>query len=337
MSFSFLNEIILAVILGVTQGVTEFLPISSTAHLIIVSKLLTNGRDFGLIASNVIQFGTILAVIQYFWKDLSKYFARVLEILFKKNRWPEFWANVKLWWTYPTPEEILETPELEAELAKLDNNKNFQTDVEIAQIALGTVPVVILGAILYSFAESPSNRTLFGIASFLLAGSVLMFLAERLHTSAQKFTKSKVISRGESLLVGMFQALAIFPGMSRSGSTISGALFLGRPRPVSVRFSFLLSIPAIVLAGSLDFVKLLLNILKNGTTSVLPQSSAWTADKVDLSLLSVFIAFVVSYLVGLICLRWLIKFLGNHTFNIFIYYRVIVAVIIFVMVFLGRI
>ena len=337
MTFSVLNEIILAIILGITQGVTEFLPISSTAHLLIVSKLMTGGRDFGLIASNVIQFGTVLAVIQYFRKDLSKYFTRAKQILFNKSKWVEFWVNLRLWWTYPTPEEIEQNPELGKVFSSLDDNKDFQTDVEIAQITVGTVPVVILGAMLYSFAESPNNRTLLGIASFLIAGSILMFLAERLHKSAQKFAKSKVISRGESLLVGLFQALAIFPGMSRSGSTISGALFLGRPRPVSVRFSFLLSIPAIVLAGTLDLIKLLLNIVSNGTTSLLPESTGWTTDKVDLSLVSVLIAFLVSYLVGLLCLKWLIKFLGKYTFNIFIYYRIIVAVVIFVLVFLGRV
>jgi len=136
----------------------------------------------------------------------------------------------------------------------------------------------------------------------------------------------------------LFQSLAIFPGISRSGATISGALFLGRNRKESVRFSFLLSLPAIILAGTADLLKLIWDIFRGKIdASLLPKSTNWSNEEILLSLTSIFISFVVAYLVGLGALRWLINFLSKNTFRWFIVYRVLVGLFILISFWLGTV
>jgi len=337
MNFSFLNEIILTVVLGIVQGITEFLPISSTAHLRIASSILTQGRDVGLMSSNILQFGTILAVIVYFWKDLHSYFARTVEVIKSQTSWHKFWGHAIFWWNYPPIEEISKNPELDQHLLEIEKDKDFATDIAISQIVVGTLPILVVGALLYGFSSENSNRTLEGIATFLLIGSILMGLAEWAYTKSKSYEKTRIISKGEVILIGLFQSLAIFPGISRSGATISGALFLGRDRKDSVRFSFLLSIPAILIAGSLDFFKFIREIIATKSEFILPQARNWTDKEVSLSLLSVGIGVLFAFIFGLLFLKWLIKYLGNHTFKWFIVYRVVLAVSLIITIWLGYI
>jgi undecaprenyl-diphosphatase len=333
MNFSTLNEILLAILIGVVQGITEFLPISSTAHILLASKLAT-GRDIGLVASNIIQFGTILAVISYFWKDLVIYFKRVLQIIIHHKEFTTFWKNFNFWWGQPSADDLEVNPNLKAKVEAKLEDKDLQTDIEISQIIVSTIPIIVLGVILYNFAES--SRTLPTIASFLIAGAVLMGFAEWAYTKSTSYPKTKMMTAGEIILIGLFQSLAIFPGISRSGSTISGALFLGRNRKESVRFSFLLSLPAIILAGTADLLKLIWDIFRGKIdASLLPKSSNWGKDEILLSITSIFISFVVAYLVGLGALRWLINFLSKHTFRWFIVYRIAVGLFILVSFWLG--
>lgn len=337
MSFSFINEIILSVVLGVMQGITEFLPISSTAHLRITASILTKGADIGLMTNNILQFGTILAVISYFWKDLYSYFARFIEIIKSHQAWNQFWKHAIFWWQYPSVEEIEAKKEIDEHLLTIEKEPNFETDIAISQIVVGTLPIIVVGALLYGFASENSNRTLAGIATFLLIGSILMSFAEWSYTKSKNYKKTRIITKAEVILIGLFQSLAIFPGISRSGATISGALFLGRNRKESVRFSFLLSIPAILIAGLLDLFKFAKDLIVTKSTSVLPESINWTSTEVSLSLLGMAVGVLVSYVVGLIALRWLIKYLGSHTFKWFVVYRVVLAVTLFVSVWLGYI
>jgi undecaprenyl pyrophosphate phosphatase UppP len=106
MDFSVINEFLLAIFLGLTQGVTEFLPISSTAHVRIVSALTTNGRDIGLAATNLLQFGTVLAIINYFWRDLKVYFERFKEVILNPKEAKIFLDNFGFWWNYPSVEDL---------------------------------------------------------------------------------------------------------------------------------------------------------------------------------------------------------------------------------------
>lgn len=327
MNYSYLNEILLAIILGIVQGVTEFLPISSNAHLILFSSFLTNGRDIGLISGNIIQFGTIFAVLTYFKKDLQNYFLRIKEVILNPLEAKKFWTSFTSWMngieTAPESNYITEK-----------NSKTKTIDIEISQILLATIPLLILGSLFYNFVSS--NRTINAVASFLVAGSLLMAFAEWVYQKALVFPKSKILGSSEALLVGLFQSLAIFPGISRSGATISGMFFLGRSREYSVRFAFLLSVPAILIAGLSDLIKFVLNFFKQSNYSIFPQSYNWSSSNINFSLISLMIAFFVSYLSGLLVLEWLIGFLSKHTFKGFIYYRLILAGFLFYLVFLDR-
>ncbi len=317
MNFSFINEIILSVLLGVVQGFAEFLPISSTAHLRLLSSALLQGRDIGLVTSNIIQFGTTIAIIQYFWADLSKYFYRLINLIKNPNQRDIFVDHVKSWWN-GTFRELRHTP-------------NLHLDIEIIQIIVGSIPIMVLGFTLRNFAEEYRNLT--DIAYFLLAGSGLMWLAEYIHNKVKNHPeekeekKSVIFTKGEVILVGFFQFLAIFPGISRSGATASGALIVGRPRAEAIRFSFLLSIPALIAASLLDLFKALVEILR-GNIAFLPSATNWNTNNVNISIFSLAISFILSYIVGWACLSWLINFLTKRTFYPFIWYRIGLAVVL---------
>jgi undecaprenyl-diphosphatase len=327
MVFSQINEFILAVLLGVIQGVSEFLPISSTAHLRLVTALLFQGKDIGLTASNVIQFGTLVAILQYFRKDLKEYYLRIKQILTNLKARAEFVTNFNSWWNAFNTENRVKSHQIQENIDPQITNK---TDLVLAQLITGSLPIILLGALLKGLAET--NRGLDRIGWFLLAGSALMYLAERIYSIAVTKQKPKIMSPGEVILIGLFQSLAAFPGISRSGATISGALMLGRNRAESVRFSFLLSIPALGLLGIMDLIKVLLEIRNNGLT-LLPTIGGWSDPAIiNLSIVSLLISFVFAYLFGLVVLKLLLKYLSTNTFKYFIYYRVVLALVLFAVV-----
>ncbi len=324
MDFSVINEIILAIILGIVQGISEFLPISSTAHLRLVAALLIQGKDIGLTASNIIQFGTLLSILVYFKKDLQEYYNRIKQILTLETARNEFVTNFKTWWSFPESKNLSIAKKIDYHEPTISN----QTDLVLSQIFIGTLPILILGFVLKALAEN--NRSLREIALFLIVGSLLMYIAEQIYTRAKDKQKPAIMMPSEVILVGLFQSLAAFPGISRSGATISGALMLGRNRAESVKFSFLLSIPALAILGILDLLKLILNIGRNGLVFI-PQNSQWAGLEINLSLISLIIAFGVAYFVGIAVLKWLLKYLSSNTFKNFIIYRVLLAVVIVVL------
>ncbi len=316
MQFSFLNEFILAIITGAVQGLTEFLPISSTAHIRLITGLITNGRDIGLTSSNVIQLGTLIAVLQYFRNDLFRYITRLRRVFLDKNTRNQFVYNVRAW--------------LSNQEQFNGSKEQIETDVNMIQLLVGTLPLIAIAIVFGNFAEA--SRGLQNIAVYLLAGSVLMYFGDYMHKLAAKQQDDRpyFMTVGEVVLVGLFQSLAIFPGISRSGATIAGALMLGRKRAESVRFSFLLSIPAIFLAGSYDTIRYIIDFLSN--PNFLPMESTWTLNTISLSLVTLLCAVVVAYLVGLACLKWLIKYLSDNSTLNFIIYRVVVALTILFLV-----
>jgi len=325
MNFSVLNEIILAIVLGIVQGVTEFLPISSTAHQRLITALLANNRDIGLAASNFIQFGTLLAILWYFKDDLRIYFHRLFQIITNSQERKYFFSNFKSW--YQKSDKFLGNPE------------NIQSDITISQLIVGTIPILVLGYILRGFAES--NRDLLNIANFLLAGSILMSFAdyrsrELLVEPSKDDTKELTNFKfWEVFTIGLFQSLAAFPGISRSGATLSGALIFGKDRAKSVRFSFLLSIPALLALSVYDFIKLVKDLNEKGVY-FLPNSNLWTSSEINLSILSLLIGFVLSYIFGIVFLKWLLKYLSSNSFRYFIIYRVLLATLIMGIVLLSR-
>jgi undecaprenyl-diphosphatase len=323
MDFSIINEIILAIVLGIVQGITEFFPISSTAHIFLVSEFLTNGRDIGIQATNILQLGTVFAVMFYFWSDIQVYWSRLLDIISNTTKREIFLTNLLTWWNYPSPEIAAQNQELDNQLKSIEADRQFQIDVELAQIIIATIPIVLFGIFLTGIADQ--NRNISSIAIFMIVGSVLMGVAELANSKARKFARSRIVSKEETILVGLFQVLAILPGMSRSGSTISGALFTGRERSQAVRFSFLISIPALLIAGLVGVLKLIDNILQVGLSSLIPSSNGWTDSTITLSLAASLIGLITSFIFGYLALRWLIAYLSRNSFTIFIIYRLLLA------------
>ena len=316
MDFSTLNEFILALLAGLTQGATEFLPISSTAHIRLITGLLTEGRDIGLSSSNIIQLGTLVAVLQYFRRDLEQFWRRLKELFTQEGSRAQFLRTAQNW--------LRGAREFDG-----SNEETTRLDITLTQLAVGTVPIIVLGLIFGNFAGT--YRNLEAIALYLLAGSALMAFGEFAHRKTEHdrkiiSTQGKYMGLNEVLLVGLFQSLAIFPGISRSGATIAGALMIGRPRPQAVRFSFLLSIPAILLAGVWDLLNYLLDFFVSPT--LLPAAENWGVAVITLSFFTLLVAIGAAYFSGLKCLEWLIKYLSKHSVQNFIYYRVALAVLI---------
>ncbi len=311
MDWHVIKELALAIFLGLVQGVTEFLPISSTAHLRLTSEFLV-GKDIGLSASNIIQTGALVAIVQYFWSDLKGLYDHIVKVFTNKQELAQCWHNIRSWWQGKTDFQ----DESEADL-----------DILIAQVVLATWPIVVFALLMRQQVEWLRENILY-IAFFLIAGGVLITLSEIVHKIRFSSPKTVKMAPWEVLVIGCCQCLSVFPGISRSGATLSGALFLGRDRPTSVRFSFLLSIPALGLAGIYDLVKVVKEFLSSDQIFLWPTAQTWSLDYIHLSLVSLIVGFVVAYVVGLVCLRWLLKYLATNNALIFIVYRLVLASVI---------
>lgn len=209
-------DIIQAIILGMVQGLTEFLPVSSSAHLVIVPELL--GAKSSLAFDTLLHVGTLVAVIGYFWKDILamiKAFLSSLKDLFRGK----FKEGVK------------EDP--------------FKRMTWL--VLVGTIPAGLMGVLLKDQFESLFN-SITAVGFFLLITGVILWAAEFISrkTSDKKGKQIKEVSFTNSLVIGLFQGFAIAPGISRSGSTIAASLFSGLERNLAARYSFILSIPAIL-------------------------------------------------------------------------------------------
>jgi undecaprenyl-diphosphatase len=256
-----------AIVLGLVQGLTEFLPISSSGHLRIVPALL-GWPDPGAGFTAVIQLGTMAAVLIYFRHDLW----RIAVAWLRELRVPIRQASqeAKLGWF----------------------------------IVLGTIPISIFGFIFSDQIESGA-RSLYVIGSALILFSFVMMLAERIGSQKRDLTE---MNGRDGLFVGMAQALALIPGVSRSGATISAGLLRGFDRVAAARYSFLLSIPAVVLSGLFELRK----IGEDGGASV------------SATVIATLAAFVSGYL----AIAWLLRYLSTHSLGIFIGYRLVLGVLV---------
>ena len=261
-----------AIILGMVQGLTEFLPISSTAHLKVVPVALGWG-DPGVAFTAVIQLGSIAAVLWYFWEDLSNLTKAVIRSLEKQN---------------------YQSQEFKIALG----------------IALGTIPIVILGLSLKLFVsnldDSPlRSMTTIAMASIVMA--ILLAIAEIICSHKRDFEQLRT---KDGILMGLAQSLALIPGVSRSGSTITAGLFLNLKRDTAARFSFLLGIPAITLAGLVELKDVF--------------GSSFSTD----SLLVVIVGVISSALFSYLAIAWLINYLKKRNTWIFVWYRLAFGLII---------
>ncbi len=258
--------LIQAVVLGVVQGLTEFLPISSTAHLRVVPAVL-GWQDPGTAYSAVIQLGSVAAVLTYFFKDLLAITTGSISALKDKNYGDQ---NLRL----------------------------------AGGIILGTIPICVLGLGLKSLLEQDGSplrsMTVIGAASIFMG--LMLLVAEKKGTHARGLEN---MGAKDGLIVGIGQAMALIPGCSRSGSTLTFAMFLGLKRADAARFSFLLGIPAIILSGLLELKHL--------------KEAGLAGD----GLTSLIVGLVTSAVVSYIAIAWLLKFLQTHSTWVFIIYRLI--------------
>lgn len=255
-------SLIEAVVLGLVQGVTEFLPISSTAHLRIAPELL-GWRDPGAAYSAVIQLGTVAAVVLYFWRDLLRLTKAFFQGL--RERRPFGTVESRLAWF----------------------------------VLLGTIPIGVCG-LLFKGAIETSLRSLHVVAASLILLAVVLFVVER---RARHHRRIEDMTLTDGLFIGACQALALIPGSSRSGTTLTGGLALGLRREDAARYSFLLSIPATALAGLFE-LKHLLEAADRPSTAALAVGT------------------VVSFASGMAAIAGLLRFLRTRTTLVFVVYRV---------------
>ena len=272
-------NIIEAIILGIIQGLSEFIPISSTAHLTLAGHLLDlidpshPERWTAFIA--VIQLGTLAAVFVYFSNDIKK----ILNGYFSEN------------------------------IGK--NRKAFREQSSYSKLGwlviLGSLPIGFLGLLLKNLIEGEFTKSPFVIATMLIVLALVLLIAEKTASFKKDINK---ISIKDSLIIGFSQCLALIPGTSHSGATITAGLFLGIKREDAARFSFLLSIPAIFASGLYEFYKSISYINSQ-------------------DLLIIVIATLVSGIAGYFSIAFLLKFLKTKSTLLFIVYRVILGIVVF--------
>ena len=257
-----------AFLLGIIQGLTEFIPVSSTAHLLIGQKLLGIPADDAMFSFLVIvQLGTIVSLIIFYWKDLLT----IVKATFNFRR--------------STPER----------------NLGFY-------IIVATIPALLAGYLLKDAVETLFRQPMLEASIRLFSAAILLTLAEWLTRKNRSLPSMTWL---DALIVGLFQIISVFPGASRSGTTISGGMFRGFDRPSAARFAFLMSVPVMLAAGGYE----ILDVLK------MPNLGEF------LPLLA--LGFVTAAIVGWFAIKWLIDYLGKHSLYVFAVYCTVIGTIVF--------
>ncbi|GAB2589874.1 undecaprenyl-diphosphate phosphatase [Kribbella endophytica] len=261
-----------AIILGIVEGLTEFLPVSSTGHLTITSKILGQQIDDPAITAftAVIQFGAIAAVVLFMWKDIKTYAVA----WFKGLRHPEH-------------------------RGEFDHRMGWF-------VIVGSLPICVVGFVFRDLISGPL-RSMWWVAGSLIGWSFFMVAAERLGSKARPLTRITLI---DAVVMGIIQCLALIPGVSRSGATITAGLFRGLDRVAATKMAFLLGIPALVGAAVFQ----------------LPE-----ALKGDVGVVPVIVGTIVSFIVGYASVAWLIKFVAKHTTEVFAFYRILLGIVILIL------
>src|SRR3989344_2051485 len=256
-----------AIILGFIEGATEFIPVSSSGHLIIFRKVFETNDISGLAFDAVLQLSATLALVVYFWVDI----------------WPlikDIWKMIRR------------------------RNLEIQTNKTLTYaILLGTIPAVIFGLMFENWMET-IFRNVELVALTLVLGSILFWFAEKVAK------QDKLLSWRRGIIVGFFQCLALVPGISRSGATISGGLIVGLTKDEAIRFSFLLSIPVLLGAGLKKLFEVRYGLLS-----------------MDFGF-PLLLGCITAFITGLFAINFLIKYLKTHNLNVFIWYMVILAIIL---------
>jgi len=272
-------EILQAIILGIIQGATEFLPISSSGHLIIIPKIL-GWPDQGLAFDVALHFGTLMAILLYFYEDWKEIFAnsyfikQVGKIFIDRKR------------------EFFDAKKMKGDLLVI--------------ITIATIPGAIVGILLEKYAENYFRSNMLLIGFTFLAGAMLLFIADKI---GKKNLREKEITLKSAICIGLFQMFAIIPGMSRSGTTISGGLIFGLSRTKAARFSFLLATPIILGAA-------------------IKESPAFLHSGMSIDLL---VGVLSAFISGYLAIKYMLQYLEKKSYNIFVIYRLMLALAIFLM------
>lgn len=271
------------VVLAVVQGLTEFLPVSSSGHLAIVSRLFF-ADDAGASFTAVSQLGTELAILVYFARDI--------------------WRIGKAWF------RGLFTGRRPSAHRNADYRMGWY-------VIIGTIPICILG-LLFKDEIRTGVRNLWVIATALVVFSAVIALAERLGRQARHADQ---LNWRDAIVVGVAQTLALVPGVSRSGATISAGLFLGLDRELAARFGFLLAIPAVFASGLFSLPDAFRPALE-GMSATGPQ---------------LLVAIVIAFVVGLAAVAWLLRFLVHHSMYWFVGYRVAAGAVVLILLATGAV
>ncbi len=265
-----------AAVLGFIQGLTEFLPISSSAHLRIVGEFLPNAQDPGAAFTAITQLGTETAVIVYFWRDI----VRIVRSWFGSLRGtvPRDDPDARLGWL----------------------------------VIIGSVPIVLLGLLFQDQIES-TFRSMWIVATMLILFGVILGIAEYVGRQSRGL-QSMTYRHG--ILYGLAQALALIPGVSRSGGTITAGLLMGYTREAAARYSFLLAIPAVFGSGVFQLVK---SWDENGPYA-LPETALATA---------------VAFFVGFAIIGWFLRFVTTRGYGLFVWYRILLGIALYVLLGFG--
>jgi undecaprenyl-diphosphatase len=269
-------ELLMAFVLGLVQGLTEFLPISSTGHLILVRQIFpTEGEAHALAFDAVLHLATVAAIFLYFARDIGLLIHSALRML---GRLP------------------------------VDERDRML----LLALITGTIPAGLVGFFLESYMETLFRRPLL-VAGVLIAGSLVFAYAEYIHAYAGRRAS---LSPSVGFKIGLFQTLALIPGMSRSGISIAGGLILGLTRIEAARFAFLLALPIMSGAGLKKLIELL-------TTD---DPIAWG---------SVIVGAITAFFVGLGAIHFMMQFMRTNTLWPFIWYRILLAGFVIALVFFG--
>jgi undecaprenyl-diphosphatase len=264
-----------AIILGIVQGATEYIPVSSSAHLVLVPWLL-GWPDSSFAFEVLVQLGTLVGVFIFFWADLWAIIRGVLQGL--RQGQPLGSPEARLGWL----------------------------------VVVATIPAVVLGLLFKDYFEQTYDNIVFTAIQLAINGLILVI--------AEYFSKQRrgldSLSWLDAIIIGFWQAAAILPGISRSGATIGGAMLIGITRPAAARFSFIMSIPALLGAG----VVALSDLLEQGTLGT--------------EAMAIVVGFVVAAITGYICIRWLLRYLQNHSLYVFAAYCFAVSLLTLLVAFM---
>jgi len=273
--------IIKAIIMGIVEGLTEFIPVSSTGHLILTGSIINFKGEFADMFEVVIQLGAILAVVVLYWQKIKDSVIDFVTYIFTKGK-------------------------------KGETGFKFGINVIV-----GTIPAVILGGIFHDKIKS----VLFGagpvVIGFIVGGILLIIIENKFRKNKHAIKDIDKITPMESLKIGIFQCLAMWPGMSRSASTIMGGWVSGLSTTVAAEYSFFLAIPAMVGSSGLDLIKF--DYSKMNATNAI----------------ALLVGFVVSFIIALIVMKKFVSYLKKRPMRVFAVYRIGAGIIFAILILVG--